>query len=187
MVLLYEGGVSPVQLRVLLILWANSLIKACSVEANPVETLLVLCVASGPIFDLIDNHMRVNTKKREQQQKQTMEIELSTNQNFELPVSQTSTFQKNQIKLKTTHYVPSLWTSLLSVAFMTYLLTRRHQLTPDLLHFTTCLQEDLQHMLWLFVLWVCFRQPYCKQDAIMASVELILAHLVAGSLAGAVL
>ena len=65
MVLLYEGGVSPVQLRVLLILWANSLIKACSVEANPVETLLVLCVASGPIFDLIDNHMRVNTKKRE--------------------------------------------------------------------------------------------------------------------------
>jgi hypothetical protein len=65
MVLLYEGGVSPVQLRVLLILWANSLIKACSVEANPVETLLVLCIASGPIFDLIDNGMRVNTKKRE--------------------------------------------------------------------------------------------------------------------------
>lgn len=120
--------------------------------------------------------MKENTKVRAQ------EIVAS----YELPMS-SAEGKGQKIKFKSFHYVPNLLTSLLSTVFMVYLLTRRHQLTPDILHFVTCLQEDLQHMLWLFVVWICLRQPYCVQDGIMACVELFLAHLVAGSLAGCLL
>ena len=64
MLLLYEGGVSPVQLRVILLLWANSFVKACSVESNPIETLLVLSVALWSLFDSMDGEMKENTKMR---------------------------------------------------------------------------------------------------------------------------
>jgi len=116
MLLLYEGGVSPVQLRVLLLLWANSFVKACSVESNPIETLLVLSVALWSLFDSMDDEMKENTKMRAQ------EIVSS----FELPVSRASEFKGQKLKIKPTHYVPDLLTSLLSTVFMVYLLSRRH-------------------------------------------------------------
>lgn len=65
MVLLYEGGVSPVQLRILLLLWANSFAKACSVEANPLEMMVVLSMALWSVFDSLDGGMKENTKLRE--------------------------------------------------------------------------------------------------------------------------
>ena len=61
MLLLYEGGVSPVQLRVILLLWTNSFVKACSVEANPVETLIVISISLWSSFDTIDGEMKENT------------------------------------------------------------------------------------------------------------------------------
>jgi hypothetical protein len=83
MLLLYEGGVSPVQLRVILLLWINSFAKACSIEANPVETLAVLSVALWSLFDSMDGEMKENTKVRVQ------EVVSS----FELPVSRVSEFK----------------------------------------------------------------------------------------------
>jgi len=64
MLLLYEGGVSPVQLRVIMLLWVNSFVKACSVEANPIETLLMLGVSLWSLFDFLDGEMKENTKVR---------------------------------------------------------------------------------------------------------------------------
>ena len=61
MLLLYEGGVSPVQLRIILLLWANSFVKACSVESNPIETLIVLSVSLWSLFDSMDGEMKENT------------------------------------------------------------------------------------------------------------------------------
>ena len=145
MLLLYEGGVSPVQLRVILLLWANSFVKACSVEANPIETIVVMSISLWSLFDSMDGEMQENTKVRAQ------EIVSS----FELPIS--SEVKGQKLKFKSFHYVPNLLTSLLSTIFMVYLLSRRHQLTPDIIHFVTCIQEDLQHMLWLFIVWICFR------------------------------
>jgi hypothetical protein len=62
--MLYESGVTYLQLRVLLLLWATSLMKACSLEANPFETMLLLAVAFSPVFDLWHGSMEANTVKK---------------------------------------------------------------------------------------------------------------------------
>ena len=54
MLLLYEGGVSSAQLRLILLLWANSFVKACSVEANPIECLFVLGISLWPLLNSLD-------------------------------------------------------------------------------------------------------------------------------------
>jgi len=46
------------------LLWANSFAKACSIEANPFETFILLTVAFSPVFNLLDNGMKDNTKER---------------------------------------------------------------------------------------------------------------------------
>ena len=38
----------------MLIVWLNSAVKAFSVEANPLETLIVLSIAISPMFNLFD-------------------------------------------------------------------------------------------------------------------------------------
>jgi hypothetical protein len=86
------------------------------------------------------------------------------------------------MKISTSHFTPSLQVTLKSVVFMTYLLSRRQEITPDFFHFVTCLGEDLQHMLWLWLLWIYQRNPSCHQDLIMAGFELVIANLLAGSL-----
>ena len=58
MLFLAEGGVTQLQLRILLTIWFNSGIKACSIAANPIETLIVISIASWPVFDYYDNQMR---------------------------------------------------------------------------------------------------------------------------------
>jgi hypothetical protein len=90
------------------------------------------------------------------------------------------------MKLSTTTFTPSLQVTLKSVLFMTYLLSRRHELTPDFFHFATCFNEDLQHMLWLWLLWIYQRNPTCRQDLIMATIELVIANLLSGSFEGAI-
>jgi len=56
-VALYEGGVSVNQLKVMILIWVNSLYKAASVEANPVQTFLVLCFSLWPVLDLLDEQL----------------------------------------------------------------------------------------------------------------------------------
>jgi hypothetical protein len=143
-ILLYETGVSLLQLRVLALLWASSFLKACSMEANPFETMAVVAFAFWPVFDHLDCTMQTNTEQRAKAIKLVAKDEV-------LPIS---TREKTQVQGG-----PSVVASLTSSAFMCYLLYRRHSLTPDLFHFVTCLDEDLQHMLWLLFLWFCFRQP----------------------------
>jgi hypothetical protein len=48
----------------MLLLWANSFAKACSMEANPFETMIILCFSLGPLFDSLNEDMRENTEKR---------------------------------------------------------------------------------------------------------------------------
>lgn len=61
----FDGGLSIFQLRIMLCLWANSVIKACSVEANPFETFLLLWIAATPLFDYFDKAMRETAQQRE--------------------------------------------------------------------------------------------------------------------------
>ena len=49
-----ENRLTYFQMRVMLIVWLNSAIKAFSVEANPLETLVVISLAVSPMFDLFD-------------------------------------------------------------------------------------------------------------------------------------
>ena len=110
-ILLYESGVSLLQLRVLSILWATSFLQACSMEANPFETMAIVAFASWPLFDNLNCIMKVNTEKR------AKEVQFVVNEEV-LPIS---TREKTQIR------ATSLGTkSLVSVAFMSYLLYRRH-------------------------------------------------------------
>ena len=53
----FENGLSYFQLRVLLIVYLNSLIKAFSVDANPLESLIVISISISPLFDHFDKEM----------------------------------------------------------------------------------------------------------------------------------
>ena len=57
MALCFENGLNHFQLRILLIVYLNSAIKACSVEANPFETLIILSISISPLFDHFDKEM----------------------------------------------------------------------------------------------------------------------------------
>ena len=48
----------------MLIVWLNSAIKAFSVEANPLETLIILSLAVSPMFNLFDKEVTRNRKER---------------------------------------------------------------------------------------------------------------------------
>ena len=133
-----EEGMSPFKLRILLCVWLNCAIKACSVEANPFETCIVLWIAISPVFQLYDNSLKESAEQRQKAEMVT-----------ELPMS----MPRGDIKIANS-YTPSLFVTLKSIVFMTYLLSRRVQLTPDFFHFVTCLKPELQHMLWPWLLWI---------------------------------
>ena len=50
----YDDGLTYFQLRVTLIIWLNSALKAFSVAANPLETLLYITIAVSPLFNHFD-------------------------------------------------------------------------------------------------------------------------------------
>ena len=50
----FENGLSYFQIRVVLIVWLNSALKAFSVEANPLETLVYISLAVSPLFNHFD-------------------------------------------------------------------------------------------------------------------------------------
>ena len=135
-----ESGVSYFQLRILIVIWLNCAIKACSVDANPAETFVILWIDVSPVFNHFDTSMKEN---------QTNPQPVFDFASDELPMSMPTKSKKSDR--------PSLWEVLKSCIFMSYLLVRRHELTPDLFHFVTCVEQDSQHMLWLFVLWVSMR------------------------------
>ena len=58
LVVFSESGVSYFQLRVLIVIWLNCAVKACSVDANPAETFVVLWIAVSPVFDHFDTSMK---------------------------------------------------------------------------------------------------------------------------------
>lgn len=103
-------------------------------EANPFESMIILIVALGPLFDHLNNEMKENTENIQTKSKWDEDV---------LPMTDMSVENRNKsvknIKFRVNHFVPSLWTSLTSVIFITYLLVRRHEITPDLFHFVTCL------------------------------------------------
>ena len=154
----------------MLVVWLTCFIKACSLEANPIECFCVIWCAISPVFKVFDQQLKDNTQRRQ----------FKAPKNGELPMS----MPVGDIMQDSVHYSPSLLVSLQSVAAMAYLLFRRHEITPDLFHFVTCVEEDLQHMLWLFALWICYRQVIVKQDYVMACLELAIAHLLCGNFSG---
>ena len=44
-----------------------------------------------------------------------------------------------------------------SIGLLLFLITYRDSMTPDLFHFTTCLQEEEAHFLWVMFLWMCHK------------------------------
>jgi len=139
------------------LLWANSFAKACSMEANPFECFCMLTVAFSPVFDCLDLQFAqdTNTRVTNDHNKHVIEMKSMLSKDEILPMS-IATGNKSKFNFDT-QKLPSLWTSVSSILFMMYLLSRKHEVTPDLFHFVTCMPEDFQHMLWLVFLWLCFR------------------------------
>ena len=50
----FENGLTYFQIRVVLIVWLNSALKAFSVEANPLETFVYISLAVSPLFNHFD-------------------------------------------------------------------------------------------------------------------------------------
>ena len=50
----FDNGLTYFQIRLTLIVWLNSALKALSVEANPLETLVYISIAVSPLFNHFD-------------------------------------------------------------------------------------------------------------------------------------
>ena len=48
-------------------------------------------------------------------------------------------------------------TFIFSIALLCVLIKYRDALTPDLLHFTTCMVEEEAHFIWVMFLWLCYK------------------------------
>lgn len=106
-------------------------------EANPFECLMLLAVAFWPVFDRLDRQFEQNTKDYSEKDEQSF---WQMQDSDMLPLAMGGAKEKSRFKVKLP--VSTLKTSLLSVLFMSYLLARRHHVTPDLFHFVTCFEED---------------------------------------------
>ncbi len=69
-----------------------------------------------------------------------------------------------------------------SIVVLGWMLGERDRLTPDLLHFVTCLDEDIVHLLSTFVLWACYKNflvptsdDYVNQNSAIALIEALVA------------
>ena len=58
-----EENLSYFKMRLMLIIWLNSAIKAFSVEANPLETLIIISMAVSPMFNLFDEEVEKNRRQ----------------------------------------------------------------------------------------------------------------------------
>ena len=129
---LLEEGCAFNQLRVFILLWLNSLYHACSVAVNPLITLLLLAVVTNKPFNSIKTAMVLNTQEHHQQAK----IE---DQNDDiLPIKQKGQGFSSQLASEESKVVGIFK----SIAILWLILKYRDALTPDLLHFTTCLEAD---------------------------------------------
>lgn len=50
-----------------------------------------------------------------------------------------------------------IFSSIFSIGLLTVLIRYREPLTPDFLHFTTCLPEEEAHFIWIMFLWLCYK------------------------------
>ena len=58
-----EENLSYFKMRLMLIIWLNSAIKAFSVEANPLETLIIISMAVSPMFNLFDEEVEKSRRQ----------------------------------------------------------------------------------------------------------------------------
>jgi len=68
------------------------------------------------------------------------------------------------------------------------MLGKRDRLTPDFLHFVTCLDEDIVHLLSTFMLWSCYKNflvpsshDYVNQNSVIALFEALVAIAIDGT------
>ena len=54
---LYEGGLTEFKAKLVCILWVNSFAKACSMEANPLETLGLFALV---LWETIDSCLQID-------------------------------------------------------------------------------------------------------------------------------
>jgi hypothetical protein len=58
---LFDGGIAFSQLRVMVLLWLNSLYHACSVAVNPASTFLLIAIITIEPFRSIERQLFLNT------------------------------------------------------------------------------------------------------------------------------
>jgi len=181
--LLFETGVTFYQLRLLTILWLTSLVKAMSCEASPLECFVVLAVVITPLFGLADEGMAENTQARLSKKKSTEDdndLPFGVNSQYSSQGSGFQTFESPATKLANMTK---------SILVLIYLMMRRDALTPDFFHFVSCVFEDEGHLIWVFIIWTCYKGLLVSSDktetgqiAAMAIFETIVAMTLCGVL-----
>ena len=63
-VFLFEGNISFLQLRILVLVWLNSFLKACSVQVDPMQLFVILWITMGPLFNHMDGTIKENTVRK---------------------------------------------------------------------------------------------------------------------------
>lgn len=131
---LIESGMAFNQTRILTLLWLNSLYHACSVEYNPVMTIILLEVVTRGPFEMLRLKLAFNTQERKTVQK------IKNDDNLDLPLSK----QQSLGDAITPAISPfEVFVDMIkSIVVLAVILTCRDRLTPDLFHFVTCLAED---------------------------------------------
>ena len=73
-----------------------------------------------------------------------------------------------------------------STLVLAYLMWMSDSLTPEFFHFVTCLSDTQGHILWVFMLWACFKLGFtskgglrrANQNSVFAAIELVMALVI---------
>ena len=146
-----ESQLDFYQFRWLVTLAANQLLVLCSVDANPLHSLIVVAVVLKPVLDLVQvqDLRRVDPFN-------TVIKDLDSDDVL-LPGLTTQSQQRKMPRLGQLAVE-----SVIAVGLMVYLVAWKEALTPDFLHFVMCLGDDACHTIWTFGLWLTFKTFYLK-------------------------
>lgn len=159
MISLLEAQFDFYQFRWLVCLGLNQLFILCSVNVNPLHSLIVIGVVTKPVLDIL----RVQDLKKIDPYSQVMRSKIDYEEDDDVDILPTDGKFTHSSKWENRQLIKELsLDAFLSLALIVYLLCWRDNLTPDFFHFVMCLSEDACHSIWTFFLWLTYKCYFMK-------------------------
>jgi hypothetical protein len=162
LLLIFEARLHFFQVFSLALTYANALLLATGCKTNPLASYLLLSLLSTPLFNRlsrkyassIDRALQEDINLEFYSHKTCPQPDSSEN---DLPLPQGSRSERQKETALDRFFQSPAFEFLVSIGLLSLLITFREDLTPDLLHFVTCMVEEEGHFLWVMLLWLSFK------------------------------